>query len=87
MGFSHHGQPTIFCDNLSATYLTANPVLHHRSKHIKLDFHFVREQVQDGTLVVQHVNSENQVADIFTKAVGTSRFKDLRSKLLVRTRT
>lgn len=87
MAASSPGPPILFCDNLSATFLTANPVFHQRSKHIKIDYHFVREQVQAGDLIVRHVNSADQIADIFTKAVGTSRFQNLRSKLLVRARS
>ncbi|CAH9095526.1 unnamed protein product, partial [Cuscuta europaea] len=84
MGTPFTPPPIILCDNLSATFLTANPVFHQRSKHIKIDFHFVREQVQSGALVVRHVRSIDQVADIFTKAVGTTRFQALCRRLLVR---
>ncbi|CAH9115485.1 unnamed protein product [Cuscuta epithymum] len=75
--------PILLCDNLSATYMVANPVFHQRSKHIKIDYHFVREQVADGSLIVRHVPALDQIADIFTKAVGNSRFTSLRSKLHV----
>ncbi|CAM8944245.1 unnamed protein product [Rhodiola kirilowii] len=63
--------------------MSANPVFHQHSKHIKIDYHFVREQVDNGSLIVRHVRSLDQIADIFTKAVGTSRFATLRSKLHV----
>ncbi|CAM8976219.1 unnamed protein product [Rhodiola kirilowii] len=86
MSMSSVQAPILLCDNISATFLTANPVFHQRSKHIKIDYHFVREQVQSGELVVRHIKSVDQIADIFTKAVGTSRFKNLRFKLLVRNR-
>lgn len=86
MTTSLDGPPILLCDNLSATFLTANPVFHQRSKHIKLDYHFMREQVQSGELVVRHVKLVDQIADIFTKAIGSSRFKNLRYKLLVRNR-
>ncbi|CAM8975452.1 unnamed protein product [Rhodiola kirilowii] len=75
--------PIILCDNLSATYMSANPVFHHRSKHIKIDYYFVREQVASGSLVFRHVSALNQTADIFTKAVGNTKFLSLRSKLHV----
>ncbi|CAM8989726.1 unnamed protein product [Rhodiola kirilowii] len=79
--------PILLCDNLSATFLTANPVFHQRSKHIKIDYHFVREQVASGNLIVRHVRSLDQIADIFTKAVGNHHFLTLRDKLHVRSRS
>jgi histone deacetylase 1/2 len=59
--------PVLWCDNLGATYLTANPVFHARTKHIEVDFHFVREKVAQGALDVRFVSSDDQVADAFTK--------------------
>lgn len=44
--------PTIYCDNLGATHYSVNPVFHSRMKHLALDFHFVREEVQRGSLRV-----------------------------------
>ncbi|CAM8993769.1 unnamed protein product [Rhodiola kirilowii] len=79
--------PILLCDSLSATFLSANPVLHQRSKHIKIDYHFVREQVASKDLIVRHVRSLDQIADIFTKAVGNHHFRTLRDKLHVRSRS
>lgn len=56
-----------WCDNLGATYLTANPVFHSHTKHTEVDFHFVREKVALGALEVRFVSSADQVADGFTK--------------------
>ena len=55
--------PVLWCDNLGARYLTANSVFHARTKHIKVDFHFVREKVGQGALDVWFISSEDQVAD------------------------
>ena len=55
-----------FCDNVSAVYMSANPVHHKRTKHIELDIHFARERVQAGELRVLHVPTGEQYADIMT---------------------
>ncbi|KAD3067191.1 hypothetical protein E3N88_35071 [Mikania micrantha] len=59
--------PTLWCDNLGATYLSVNPVFHARTKHVEVDFHFVREKVAQGQLSVQFISTNDQIADIFTK--------------------
>lgn len=58
--------PELFCDNLSAVYLSANPALHKQSKHFATHYHYVREQVAEGSLIVHHIPSIHQLADIFT---------------------
>lgn len=73
--------PTLFCDNTGATYSCANPVYHSRMKHVALDYHFVHEQVQDGSLHVRHVNSVDQLADALTKPLSRGPFQRLRSKI------
>ena len=67
LGVSQQRVPVLWCDNLGATYLTANPVFHARTKHIKIDFHFVRERVASGALEVRFISSNDQLADVFTK--------------------
>ena len=76
--------PTVYCDNIGATYLCANPVFHSRMKHIALDYHFVRGQIQNGRLRVSHVSTHDQLADGLTKPLSRTRFQDLRSKIGVR---
>ena len=75
--------PTIWCDNLGATYLAANPVFHARTKHVEFDLHFVREKVSNRQLLVRKTTSSQQIADIFTKSLAASRFHFLRDKLTV----
>ncbi|GJS20508.1 ribonuclease H-like domain-containing protein [Tanacetum coccineum] len=56
----------VYCDNVSVVYMSANPVQHQRTKHIKIDIHFVRDFVASGQVRVLHVPSRFQYADIFT---------------------
>ncbi|KAL8162976.1 LOW QUALITY PROTEIN: hypothetical protein V2J09_014465 [Rumex salicifolius] len=76
--------PVLLCDNIGATFMCKNPVINSKSKHINLDLHFVREQVETGALKVSHVSSSDQLANIFTKALGKDRIAVLRSKLQVK---
>ena len=73
--------PTIFCDNVGATYLCANPVFHSRMKHIAIDFHFVRDQVAQNRLRVTHVHTSNQLADSLTKPLQRKQFQLHRAKI------
>ncbi|GKE76614.1 ribonuclease H-like domain-containing protein [Tanacetum coccineum] len=59
----------VYCDNVSAVYMSANPVQHQRTKHIEIDIHFVRDKVATGHVRVLHVPSRFQYADIFTKGL------------------
>ncbi|XP_048613467.1 uncharacterized mitochondrial protein AtMg00810-like [Brassica napus] len=71
----------VFCDNVSAVYLSTNPVQHQRTKHIEIDIHFVREKVLLGEVRVHHIPSSLQYADIFTKGLPSSLFNNFRSSL------
>jgi methyl coenzyme M reductase subunit D len=66
--------PTLWCDNIGATYLTANPIYHARTKHIEIDVHFVREKVANGSIIIKFISSKEQLADLFTKALPTALF-------------
>ncbi|MCO5606455.1 hypothetical protein L7F22_060643 [Adiantum nelumboides] len=73
----------IFCDNLSSIYLANNPILHARTKHIEVHYHFTREKVLEGKVTLIHCSTDNQVADIFTKPLSIAKFHMLKNKLLV----
>ncbi|CAE6128258.1 unnamed protein product [Arabidopsis arenosa] len=73
----------VYCDNISAVYLSSNPVQHQRTKHVEIDLHFVRERVALGQVRVLHVPSAMQYADIFTKGLPSPLFTDFRSSLSV----
>jgi hypothetical protein len=73
----------VYCDNISATYLSTNPVQHQHTKHIEIDLHFVRDHVALGEARVLHVPTSSQYADIFTKELPTTVFQEFRTSLNV----
>lgn len=74
--------PCIWCDNQSAIQLAHNPVFHGRTKHVEVDYHFVRERVVRRDLLLKYTPTQSQLADVFTKPLTTDRFLLLRSKLM-----
>ncbi|GJZ69200.1 retrovirus-related pol polyprotein from transposon TNT 1-94 [Tanacetum coccineum] len=71
----------MYCDNKSAIVLCCKNVQHSRSKHIDIIFHFIKEHVENGVIELYFVNTEYQLADIFTKALAKERIKFLINKL------
>ena len=78
--------PVLYCDNIDTKYLCANPVFHSRMKHITIDFHFVRDRVQNEELRVSHVSSFDQLVDVLTKLVSRQQLQQLCVKIGVSTR-
>ena len=80
-GLQAHKKVFLYCDNLSSIQLAHNVVFHARKKHIEVHYHFIREKVLSGEIDLQYVNTEEQVADIFTKALGAEKLRRFRETL------
>ncbi len=65
----------IYCDNMSTILIANNSIYHARTKHIEVHYHFIREKVLAKEIDLIHVNTKDQVADIFTKALSTYKLK------------
>ena len=77
----HAGPLLVYCDNKSAIDISKNPVQHSRTKHIDIRHHFIRELVEDNQVVIDHVVTDSQLADIFTKSLEYTRFITLRNAI------
>jgi len=84
LGISLRSPPTLWCDNIEATYMLVNPVFHARTKHVEIDFHFVRDRVADKSLEIRFIPSSDQLADVLTKPLVSQCFQHLCFKLNVR---
>ena len=65
----------LICDNQAALHISSYLVFHERTKHIEMNFHFIREKIASGCMTVSFVNSNDQLANIFTKFLRGSRIK------------
>ncbi|XP_019179616.1 PREDICTED: uncharacterized protein LOC109174842 [Ipomoea nil] len=72
---------SIKCDNTSAIAITHNPVLHSRTKHIDIKYHFIRDHVERKDISLEYVNTGDQLADILTKPLSEARFSTLRHEI------
>jgi hypothetical protein len=84
LGITHSTPPTLWCDNIGANHMSVNPVFHAGTKHVEIDFHFVRNCVADKSLVVRFVPTSDQVADVLTKPLVSAKFHHFCYKLNVR---
>jgi hypothetical protein len=71
----------IFCDNTSAIAISHNPVMHSKTKHIDLRYHFIRDHIIKGDIELHFIPTDQQLADVFTKPLDVKTFKHLISEL------
>ncbi|CAO2822882.1 unnamed protein product [Amaranthus hypochondriacus] len=84
LGLKHTGITTLYCDNKAALAIASNLVHHERMKHVDIDYHFIRDQVNAHTVHPTYIPSHSQVADVFTKILTTTQHAHLLHKLGVR---
>ena len=71
----------INCDNISAINMSKNLVMHSRTKHIPINYHFLREQVSKKVFKLEYVDTKEQIPDIFTKPLPKEAFEHIRQKM------
>jgi hypothetical protein len=71
----------IYCDNIDSILLANNSVYHAKTKHIEVHYHFIRKKVLTKEIDFIHVNTEDEVVEIFTKALSTYKLKKFRKML------
>jgi hypothetical protein len=72
---------TINCDNTSAISISKNPIMHSKTKHIPIKYHFLRDQVTQKVVKIVYVDTKEKIADIFKKPFPRSTFENIRHKL------
>ena len=78
LGFTPTQQPLIWCDNISALYLSANPIFHARTKRIENEFYFIRDLVRNGQLKVNFISTKDQIVGMLAKPIAPARFTHIR---------
>ena len=81
VGFSPRSTMNLFCDNKAAIDISHNPIQHDRNKHVEVDRHFIQQNLEEKIIQFRFVKSEDQLADILTKAISSRNFNDSLDKL------
>lgn len=84
LGEPQEGPTSLFIDNQSAIRLIKNPEYHKRTKHIDIQYHFIRQKYADEKIVPIYVPSEDQLANVLTKLLSRQRFQKLRFSVELR---
>jgi len=73
--------PILWCDNVSALALAFNPIFHARTKHVEVDYHFVREKVLNKDMLIKYISASDRLADLFAKSLPSPQFHAFSFKL------
>ncbi|RXH77727.1 hypothetical protein DVH24_039698 [Malus domestica] len=71
----------LYCDNQLAICLAEIPLFHARTKHVEVHYHFIREKVLQEEIEMRQINTDDQIADLFTKGLSTCKFEKFRRQL------
>ena len=84
IGFPPDSAMNFFCDNKATIHISHNPIQHDRTKHVEIDRHFIKQNLEERIIQFPFVKFEDQLADILTKAVSSRDFYNSLNKLGVR---
>ena len=84
MGYPSHGPTPLCSDNQAAIFLAINPAVEHRTKHIDIRHHYIREQFNEGVIEPFHIAGEENPADLFTKSLAVVKVEKFRTMIRLR---